>query len=291
MQAVPLLPYARLPRAHARLECLSSTVDAVGRTHWLLVEASHAPGDGPHRVGPYDAVVVTVDDGRAYETELSAVTSRHPLLDVLPDGGFVVADARRGVGDHVQVFDALGRASWTFAVGDGIEHLLADESGDLWVGYFDEGVVGDELSRPGVRRWSAAGGPLWAYDGVPGAGRMVDCYALNVDRRAVWAYPHTDFPLLEIRDGRPVTARTTPVRGARGIAVHGGRVAFLGGYGQERDRLVLCELAETAAEPVSYGALVRHDGERVVPRRVVSRGSRVYVQDASSPSWGVYDLS
>ncbi|MEU0083235.1 hypothetical protein [Streptomyces sp. NPDC006274] len=115
MDTTPLTPYARLPRhAHAGQRILHSTVDAFGRAHWLLTGAD--PGDGP-----YDASAVTVDDGRVEETRLSAVTARYPLLDALPDGGFVVADARRLSGaDHVQVFDPLGRTSRTFAVGDGM---------------------------------------------------------------------------------------------------------------------------------------------------------------------------
>ncbi|WP_405683073.1 hypothetical protein [Streptomyces sp. NBC_00057] len=102
-------------------------------------------------------MVVTAADGHVYETHLGAVQPHWPKLDALPDGGFVLADARsKAEEQHVQVFDALGRPSWMFRMGDAIEHLLADASGDPWVGYFDEGVYGnDPLSHPGLRRWSS----------------------------------------------------------------------------------------------------------------------------------------
>ncbi|MCX5329997.1 MULTISPECIES: hypothetical protein [unclassified Streptomyces] len=58
---------------------------------------------------------------------------------------------------------------------------------------------------------------------LPAAG-----FVLDVDRRATWAYPYRDFPLLEIRDGRPVRVRTSPVRYAHGVLVHGEHVAFFG---------------------------------------------------------------
>ncbi|UYQ65698.1 hypothetical protein [Streptomyces peucetius] len=279
--------YARLPRAHAQQHVLHSTVDAFGRAHWLLSGASRSEGT------PYDAMVVTVDDGRVQETHLSAVTARHPLLDALPDGGFVVADARRrGRADHVQIFDTLGRTSWAFAVGDGIEHLLADESGDLWVGYFDEGVFGDDaLGHAGLRRWSSTGEPLWELPPSTAGGCMADCYALNVHRGEAWAYYYTDFPLVRVRADGSVRVWDSPVAGAKATAVHSGAVAFFGGYGQEQDRLVLCTPAERTAAPYLHSTLVRPDGSPVGRRRVVARGSRLFVQADPYTAWEVWDLA
>lgn len=90
-----------------------------------------------------------------YETRLSAVQLNCPAVDALPDGGFVLADSRSTIDQqHVQVFDALGRSSWTFRTGDAIAHLIADEAGDLWVGYFDEGCT---ARIPSATRDCAAG--------------------------------------------------------------------------------------------------------------------------------------
>ncbi|MFK4693756.1 hypothetical protein [Streptomyces pristinaespiralis] len=285
MDAMSLVPYARLPRAHARGEILDSTVDAFGRAHWL---------SGRRRDDrPYDATVVTVDDGQVHETRLSAVTARSPRLDALPDGGFVVADAlRRGSDDHVQVFDALGRPSWAFAVGHAISHLLTDESGHLWVGHSDSGIFGDDpLSAPGVRRWSSTGEALWALAPASDIGLVADCYALNVDGDTAWAYLYTDWPLLRIRDREPVRVRSTGVAGAHAVAVHGGGAALFGGYGDDADRLVLCTLTGTAAESWAVTSLVRPDGSPIGRRRVVCRGPRIYVQAAPCTAWEVWDLS
>lgn len=280
-----LAPYARLPRPYRQQTVLHSTVDAFGRAHWLL-RGPAAPRD------LYDAVVVTVQDGRSQETRLSSVRAEFPKLDALPDGGFVVVDSRTRTGrEQVQVFDALGRPSWSFTVGDGVGQLLADESGDLWVGYFDEGVLGDELSAPCIRCWSGTGTPVWEYSPPPGAEYPMDCYALNVGRRAAWAYPYTEFPLIEARKGRPARVRSTPVRGAHGVAVHGDRVAFLGEYQDAPDRLLHGRLTETSVEPVTESRLTRPDGGTIGRRRVVCRGPRLYVQEESYPEWLVLDLA
>jgi hypothetical protein len=287
VQKTALVPYAQLPHAHHDRHVLTSTVDVFGAAHWLLAERVPQPGgDGL----PFDALVVSVDpDGSAELTELSAVRARWPHLDRLPDGGFVVAASRaRRYEDanQVQVFDALGRETSSFSVGDAIEHLLVDEAGRIWVGHFDENPVG-------IRRWSATGRLGWTSDDarIPG---LFDCYALNVSGTTAWACPYTDFPLVEIRPDRthgPVRVWANRVRGAKAVAVHGERVAFYGGYGDGRDQLAHGEITETSVETTDICLLTLPDGSAPGRRRVVGRGSRIYVQAEPFTTWGVFDLS
>ncbi|MFJ3927710.1 hypothetical protein [Streptomyces sp. NPDC090022] len=289
MQKTALVPYAHLPRTphHNHHHVLTSTVDVFGTAHWLLAERAPQPGVD---LLPFDALVVSVDpDGSVELTELSAVRARWPHLDRLPDGGFVVAASRTRRHDdanQVQIFDALGRETSSFSVGDAIEHLLVDESGHIWVGHFDENPVG-------IRRWSATGRLAWTSDGaaIPG---LFDCYALNVSGTAAWACPYTDFPLVEIRPDRtdrPVRVWANRVRGSHAVAVHGERVAFYGGYGEEPHRLAHGELTETSVEPTDVGLLTLPDGSVPGRRRVVGRGGRIYVQAEPFTAWGVFDLS
>ncbi|MER6211000.1 hypothetical protein [Streptomyces sp. NPDC001642] len=287
MQKTVLVPYAHLPHAHHDRHVLTSTVDIFGTAHWLLADRVPQPG---HAVRPFDALVVSVDpDGNDELTELSAVRARWPHLDRLPDGGFVVAASRARRDEdanQVQVFDALGRETSSFSVGDAIEHLLVDEASQIWVGHFDENPVG-------IRRWSATGRLTWTSDdaGIPG---LFDCYALNVSGTTAWACPYTDFPLVEIRPDRthrPVRVWANPVRGATAVAVHGERVAFYGGYGEERDRLAHGEIVDTSVEPSDASLLLLPDGSAPGRRRVVGRGSRIYVQAEPFTTWCVFDLS
>ncbi|MFJ7125272.1 hypothetical protein [Streptomyces sp. NPDC098101] len=275
MHEIALTPHARLPRAHHDRHVLGSTVDAFGAAHWLLAERG-ADAD------PYDALVVSVADGAVETMELSAVRARWPKLDRLPDGRFVVASSRSDGGDdtsQVQVFNTLGREYAAFSVGDAIEHLLADEAGDLWVGHFDENPLG-------IRRWSATGELLWASEDDPGAGWITDCYALNVSGTGVWACPYVDFPLLEIRPGQDVRRRAGIVRGADSLAVHGERVAFL-----DHGRIVHGEMTGSSVERRDVALLTRPEGGPVGRRRVAARGSRIYVGYGPLTEWGVFDLS
>ncbi|WP_367325838.1 hypothetical protein [Streptomyces sp. HUAS ZL42] len=287
MQKTVLVPYAHLPRAHLGRHVLTSTVDVFGAAHWLLAERAPQPGGD---VLPFDALVVSVDPGGNVElTALSAVRARWPHLDRLPDGGFVVAASRvRRYEDanQVQVFDALGRETSSFSVGDAIEHLHVDEAGRIWVGHFDENPVG-------IRCWTVTGRLAWTSDDahIPA---LFDCYALNVSGTAAWACPYTDFPLVEIRPDRtdgPVRVWANRVRGSHAVAVHGERVAFYGGYGEERDRLAHGEISETSVESTDVGLLTLPDGSAPGRRRVVGRGSKIYVQAEPFTTWGVFDLS
>ena len=284
-----LAPYARLPRTYRNWHIVHSSVDAFGRAHWLL-DQRPPEQQGP---GPYDALVVTVAEGTCHETYLNAVLPWRPRVEALPDGGFVLAAVRSGKDDEqqVQVFDALGRGTRTFRVGDAIEHLLADQAGELWLAYFDEGIYGDSLSAPGLRRWSVTGEPLWSYSPVPGAEWIDDCHTLNVAGRTAWACPYTDFPLIEVGEDHVVRVRQNPVQGPAGLAVHGERVVFFGGYRGEHDRLVDCRLTQMSVEPVAEGRLVRPDGRALGRRRIVSRGSRLYVQTKPFTEWSVLDLA
>ncbi|MFD7973236.1 hypothetical protein [Streptomyces clavifer] len=284
MQKTALVPYAHLPRAHHAHHVLTSTVDVFGTAHWLLADRAPQPGGDAL---PFDALVVSVHPGGDVElTELSAVRARWPHLDRLPDGGFVVAASRARryeYADQVQVFDALGREASSFSVGDAIEHLLVDEAGHIWVGHFDENPAG-------IRRWSPTGHIYWTSDGasIPG---LFDCYALNVSGTTAWACTYTDFPLVEIRPDRPVRVWPNQVRGAKAVAIHGERVAFYGGYGEEVDRLTRGELTEASVEPTDVGLLTLPDGHLPGRRRAVSRGGRIYVQAEPFTAWGVVDLS
>ena len=116
--------------------------------------------------------------------ELAAVTRvqelalalAHITVQPMPGDRFLVAGARcrwrrDGPDRNAVLYDADGQVVSEHVLGDGIEHVLATSTGQVWVGYFDEGIYGNygwagriarsRLARTGssgsLRDWSLPG--------------------------------------------------------------------------------------------------------------------------------------
>jgi hypothetical protein len=110
-----------------------------------------------------------------------------------------------------------GQALAEEVLGDGIEHLLVDSAGNVWAGYFDEGVYGNNgwghpgpppLGSCGLARFSPSLRDARRYDPADSAfGDISDCYALNIDGITAWACYYTGFPLV-----RPAAGTCHPQR-------------------------------------------------------------------------------
>lgn len=180
---------------------------------------------------PFD--VVEVDD----------VLPAFPEVQRLPGGDYLVVGARcawrpEGPEKNAFVIGLDGETKRQGTLGDGIEHVLVDGSGDIWVGYFDEGISGnfgwghpgpDPLGESGLVTWSAEFAMKWSFPTSAGAS-IWDCYALNVTDGRVLACTYTDFPVIDIREGDVEVRVTAGVSGARGVLVDGDQVAILGSY-------------------------------------------------------------
>ncbi|WP_052163979.1 hypothetical protein [Actinoplanes utahensis] len=211
---------------------------------------------------------------------LTGVTMRPSKVDLLPDGDILLVQSRtvrrpfEPTPDGAQVFDASGQASRSFRIGDGVTHLAVDEPGTIWAGYGDEGIYGgDPLSAGGLARFDEYGRQLWTYQPADGFDHVAHCYALNVGARTTWAYYYTGFPLLRITDTETAPFPPGPVRGARGVLVHGDSVIFIGGYGAPSG-LTECRLRDGAV--VEPGPAVLTAPKRI--DIVSTRGSRLYLR-------------
>src|SRR5262245_51164645 len=124
--------------------------------------------------------------------EISDFDLAFPKPAPLPGGRVLVLSSRcrwwpGGADRNAVVFDDAGVRVAEGVVGDGIEHVFTTSAGDIWVGYFDEGVVGNvgwggpgpaPIGRGGIVRFAADLSLRWSF---PLDTSMVDCYALNVD--------------------------------------------------------------------------------------------------------------
>ena len=266
--------YAAL--ADGALAILGSTFDVRG---WLIAEREaiqHEDGRQAELENPFKdgvgvpACIWTFDGTRLTDGPAFPLLTHFPKFDRFPDGRWLVAVSRSAEEPLSRIIGPEGGEVRRLQLGDGVEHVQIDEAGHVWVGWFDEGVFGNQglfgdrmtwsypgLSEPPSRFGLAAfdeHGSLVAHApyGVGIIG-IADCDALTVMGRTAWACTYTGFPVLSVTVGQPSRRWATKLMGPKAIAVRPPYVLAAGGY----------EPSVVGLGPGSdCVALVRLDGER-----------------------------
>lgn len=228
--------------ADGRLARLCASVDVEDRlAHWRKNRVSWSEGFGSLIAAGVRARIDRFDEADRVISFEFPFESLFPKFDRLPDGRWVVANARCRAGDtNARILAPDGALLSRTCLGDGIAYLQCDPMGGIWVGYFDEGVGGnlgwgdpgnpEPLGIEGVMRFTVEGVVSWS----PGSlldPSIFDCYAMNVGHDGVWLYYYTDFPVVHVPfDGVLRQWRNDEVRGASVVAADGDLVVLLGGY-------------------------------------------------------------
>ncbi|GIG93269.1 hypothetical protein [Plantactinospora endophytica] len=155
------------------------------------------------------------------------------------------------------------------------------------------------MSLPGLIRWTATGDPAWyaIQDGYSSPSGWVDCYALNVGARRVWAYPYPGFPLVEIDQRGVRCVRRTSVRSASGVIVADDRVAFIAGQGRGPGAagnylVTFARIIDGPVETTTTTPLLLPSGQRPTTwaRRTVCRDNRMWMQFDDERTWYTLDI-
>src|ERR1700722_3268553 len=264
------------------------------------VSAGGASFPDPGAARPVTARVTVHAPELAAVTRIQDLALAHITVQPMPGDRFLVVGARcqwrrDGPDRNAVLYDADGQAVSEHMLGDGIGHVLATSTGQVWVGYFDEGIYGnygwgladseEPVGAYGIVRFSPSLEAAWHYPKYTEVGpwdAINDCYALNVDDTCTWACYDSDFPVVCIRDGH-VTGWDNDVKGAGALAVAGSNVALFGGYGPDYDRLALTPLDAGRAEPAGQYRIVLPGGEPLPPgAQVMGRGSRLHFLTGTS---------
>lgn len=131
------------------------------------------------------------------------------------------------------IYKEDGSLLHSFHVGHGVEHVQVTENGDIWVGYYDEGIYGDfELAQTGLNCFNQKGDLIFEFsfsDEVP----IIDCcYALNAaSDEEVYTYYYSDFPLVQIKNKKDYQVfHNVSIRGSDAFAVWKEFALFGHGY-------------------------------------------------------------
>lgn len=233
------------------------------------------------------------------ELQVEPFTLAFPVVQPLSDGGLLVADSRVAVGKppNGYVIGPDGKVRHSIMFGDGIEHLLVDRVGRVWVGYFDEGVFGnlgrgnpgspEPIGSPGLLRFDLATGEIeWAFKLPEGSDSIADCYALNVDGDHAWMSYHTDFDLFRVDSDGGTRRWRVGARGPGAVACDGRQALLVGGY-DSRMSATLWNLGDdrlTDPKPVR----LQLEGDSLNPDAMWGRGPALHAVRGST--WYLAEL-
>lgn len=160
---------------------------------------------------------------------------RREGLQKFLDGRWLVY-SHRVFGDerNAYIFGSSGRLLSSSQIGDGISHVQIDNTGAVWVGYFDEGVYGDSgFGREGLVRFSTdLASQLYRHHSMNNAPRIDDLYALNIMREGkAYMIAYSSFVPTVIEDGRARSVTKAVPVAASAIMVHDDTILAIGDYG------------------------------------------------------------
>ena len=239
----------------------------------------------------YSAILTVHDRHEIQEISIPNLSSAFPRVQVFPNGEILIVASRCqrfADGSHelnAKVFGTDGSLRREFLLGDGIEHVQVDRKGNIWVGYFDEGVNGNfgwghsinRLGASGLTCFDAWGERLWDFQPPAGCDPISDCYALNVSKDGIWTYYYTGFPFVRIDSDWKTRGWRSKTSGGREFAVHNQRILHFGGYGKERTSCKLLRLDEDSADLVAHVTLLLPEEVDLAKADVIGRDNKLNV--------------
>ncbi len=310
----PLGSPRTLPRADG-FAVASVSVNLDGDAVRLLIEARWAgaligrtkqPGwasfPKTHTEAKYSSLLTISGSSGSREIYLSDMTAAFPKIETLPENKILIVGSRcrrNQDGTHelnAQIYSSHGIKEQEFLLGDGIRHVQSDAKGNIWVGYFDEGVYGNfgwqysggPFGAAGLSCFSPSGQKMWDFEPPEGYEAISDCYALNVTKEGVWAYYYTDFPIALIDSEWGVRCWRVDSPGARTFAAGDGKVLLYGGYEDRRTACTFLKLGNVDSRITSEISLVLPSVVNLSKANVIGRGKELHV--FHNDDWYVFSI-
>jgi hypothetical protein len=283
--------------AGSRLAMIGANADVRGA--WRSDYEQKTVGEARRLAAKATARVWTFDGDNLIEAMQFPLLEPFPIVEQFPDGRWLVT-AKSGLPGqgNTRILGTDGTEERRIELGHCIEHIKIDDCQRIWVGWFDEGVFGNDNWRvPGLKRPPSARG-LAAFDErgtlvkhAPSGGEIVDCYALNVSGNTAWACTYTDFPIWQLSNERERTWPTN-LSGTRALAVSYPYVLAVGGYEDAANRAVLLQLVDQRAETLGEWRLPVGTRDPAVVSLIDGRDDELHVaRDQQWHRWRVKEFA
>ncbi|WP_426433589.1 hypothetical protein [Bradyrhizobium genosp. P] len=244
---------------------------------------------------PARLCLVKVTSEALHTIELPELDLTFPEVDVFPDGRILIAGPRcewRGEYDFdlngAIVQPTTGKVT-RILLGDGISTIQVDDLSRIWVGYLDEGVLGNfgwgfrggptPVGAAGLVCFSDVGEKIWEFPHNCSCS-ITDCYALNVSGTNATAFFYTEFPICSISSSFELAFRTTNLAGCHTLAVSETEALFSGQYRDPPDAAYRGKLSAERLWPVRRLRMLMPDGSARSGGQLLARGKSLYHFDA-----------
>lgn len=276
-------------------------VDTDLRGEWKFGEDGELLGDPFGVAKESKAQFYTFDGLKIQAGPTFSLNEPWAIFDQFADGRWLIATPRSERGTNARIMSRGGDLLTELQIGDGIEHLKIDDNDLIWVGYFDEGVFGNDGWKIEGLEWPPSSYGLAAFDlsgslvtyakDAPDHDHIADCYSLNVARDKAWACTYTGFPILSCDATLGSRWWRTTLSGVKAIAVRPPYVLATGGYAEAINRCVLVRLDDAEAVVVSEHRLPFDERQLREADLFDGRGNAVHVVlDGEWHTWNVEDL-
>lgn len=137
---------------------------------------------------------------------------------------------------NARVFKVDGTLLRDFILGDGIEDIKIDSTGNIWTSYYDEGIFGnfgwtEPVGSSGLICWDKLGKKIWEIKPTPPIEYISDCYAMNIDsENNTWFYYYSDFYLVKLSNEKRIEYWQPKIKGSSSINIMGNMVLMAEGY-------------------------------------------------------------
>lgn len=218
---------------------------------------------------PATAHVITLNDVRVLPTPDLRLPHRH--VQPLPDGRWIVVAPRtypRGADPEPNAFvmNDGGTIEHAFVIGDCVDAMKTTAAGQIWVGYGDEGVFGNNHfgEESGLARWNSLGEREWAFTQPDGEQIKWDWVsAINVCDGDIWVGGRVCVGQDDNVSARP--GRSTRPYYSVFSAVDGQWTALVGSGGWRNQDLIFLNHPEMAPDALEGPILVKPPGHGLLP--------------------------
>jgi len=196
---------------------------------------------------------IWIFDGKTLNEDIFfSIHSPFPKIDQFPDGRWLIEDSCSSGHKNARILRPDGSEERRIKLGKGINHLKIDNKNQIWVGWHDQGVFGNDDWKLQGHKWPSSSNGIACFDDLGGLVKsassvsIADCYALNIFDDEAWSCFYTDFPIWNMK-GVYETTWPSELSGTSAIAVSYPYVLAAGGYLDNKNSMHLIKLTKNNA--------------------------------------------